>query len=62
MRAVIKHNGKELPEASCTVNTASNMVTLRTMCAPDIILNPDRVYVEVNLFGELELLDDELED
>ena len=58
MRAVVKHNGMELPEALCLVNTAGNIVTLETMFEPNIKLDLDRVYVEVNLFGDLEALDD----
>ncbi len=59
MRAVIKHNGVELPESLCLVNTASNIVTLTTMYDPSMKLNLDKVYAEVNLFGELEALDED---
>jgi len=54
MRAVIKHNGTEIPEAMCLVNTASNLVTLERMDKPNILLDMSKVYVEVNLFGSLE--------
>ncbi len=36
MKAVVKHNGVEMPEALCLVNTASNIVTLETMLEPNI--------------------------
>lgn len=62
MRAIVKHNGVELPEALCLVNTASNIVTLETMLEPSISLDLDKVYVEVNLFGDLEPLEDNEED
>ncbi len=55
MRAVIKHNGTEIPEAMCLVNTADNLVTLERMDKPNILLDISKVYFEVNLFGELEL-------
>ena len=58
MKAVVKHNGVELPEALCLVNTASNIVTLEIMLEPNISLDLDKVYVEVNLFGDLEELED----
>ena len=58
MKAVVKHNGVELPESLCLVNTASNIVTLETMLEPNISLDLDKVYVEVNLFGDLEELED----
>lgn len=54
MRAVIKHNGTEIPEAMCLVNTANNIVTLERMDKPNILLDMSKVYVEVNLFGSLE--------
>ena len=59
MRAIVKHNGIELPEALCLVNTASNLVSLETMLEPSMNLDLDKVYVEVNLFGELEPLEDD---
>lgn len=55
VKAVIKHNGTEIPEALCLVNTASNIVTLERMNEPNIILDLNKVYVEVNLFGALEI-------
>lgn len=61
MKAIIKINGVELPEALCLVNTASNIVTLETMPEPNIKLDLDKVYVEVNLFGDLEPLKDDEE-
>ena len=57
MRAIVKHNGKL--EALCHINTASNIVTLQTMLEPSMNLDLDKVYVEVNLFGDLEPLEDE---
>lgn len=62
MRAIVKHNGVELPEALCIVDTSNNTVTLETMFDPSIKLDLDRVYVEVNIFGELEPLGDDGED
>lgn len=62
MRAVIKHNGVELTEALCMVNTAGNIVTLETMCEASMKVNLDKVYVEVNMFGDLEALEDDTED
>lgn len=62
MRAVIKHNGMELPEALCLVNTAGNIVTLETMLEPNMKLDLDKVYVEVSLFGDLEPLENDEED
>ena len=59
MRAVVKHNGTQLPEVLCHINTASNIVTLQTMLEPIMNLDPGKVYVEVNLFGDLEPLEDE---
>lgn len=59
MRAIVKHNGIELPEALCLVNTASNLVSLETMLEPSMNLDLDKVYVEVNLFGDLEPLEDD---
>lgn len=58
MKALIKHNGVIVPEALCLVNTASNIVTLETMFEPNISLDLDKVYVEVNLFGDLEAIED----
>ncbi len=59
MRAIIKHNGVELPEALCLVNTASNIVTLETMLETNRKLDLTKIYAEVNLFGLLEPLEDE---
>jgi len=56
---LLKHNGKPLLEALCHINTASNIVTLQTMLEPSMNLDLDKVYVEVNLFGDLEPLEDE---
>ena len=61
MRAIVKHNGKPLLEALCHINTASNIVTLQTMLEPGMNLDLDKVYVEVNLFGDLEPLEDDEE-
>ena len=61
MKAVIKHNGQVIPDAMCSVNTAGNIVVLNRMYEPSMELNLDRVYVEVNLFGELEALEDDEE-
>ena len=57
MRAVVKHNGSPLLDALCHINTASNIVTLQTMLEPGMNLDLDKVYVEVNLFGDLEPLE-----
>lgn len=62
MKPVIKHNGVRLTEALCIVDTSNNTVTLETMFDPSIKLDLDRVYVEVNIFGELEPLEDDEED
>ena len=43
----------------CHINTASNIVTMQTMLEPGMNLDLDKVYVEVNLFGDLEPLEDE---
>jgi hypothetical protein len=59
MRAIVKHNGKPLSEVLCHINTASNIVTLQTMLEPSMNLDLDKVYVEVNFFGDLEPLEDE---
>ena len=59
MRAVVKHNGNPLLDALCLVNTASNRVSLETMLEPGMNLDLDKVYVEVNLFGDLEPLEDD---
>lgn len=62
MGAIIKHNGKELFAALCHVNTASNIVTLDTMFEPNMKLDLKKVHVEVNIFGDLEPLEDDEED
>lgn len=59
MRAVIKHNGVELPEALCLVNTASNIVTLETMDRPCMKLNMEKLYVRVSILGDLKPLEEE---
>ena len=59
MRAVVKHNGVELPDSLCLVDTANGVVTLTTMFDPCIKLDLTSVYVEVNMFGELIPLEDE---
>lgn len=58
MRAVIKHNGVELPEALCLVNTASNIVTLETMDEPCMMLNMEKLYVRVSILGDLKPLEE----
>lgn len=62
MRAVIKNNGMEIPEALCIVDTANNSVSLTTMTEPCMELDLQRVYVEVNIFGELVMLEENRED
>lgn len=59
MKAVIKHNGEELPEALCLVNTASNIVTLETMDEPCMKLDMEKVYVCVSILGDLKPLEDD---
>ena len=61
MGAIIKHNGQELIDALCSVNTANNIIVLDTMWGPDMKLDPRKVYVEVNIFGDLEPMEDEEE-
>lgn len=61
MKAVIIHNGVELPEALCLVNTASNIVTLETMDEPCMKLNMEKLYVCVSILGNLEPLEDDEE-
>ena len=59
MKAVIKHNGIEIPNSMCLVNTADNIATLDVTFGPSMKLDMDRVYVEVNVFGELVALDED---
>lgn len=58
MRAVIKHNGRIIPEALCIVDTSNNTVILETMETPSMKLDLDRGFVEVSLFGVLEEKED----
>lgn len=62
MKAIIKHNGVIVPEALCIVDTSNNTVRLGTMFTANEKLNLEKVYVEVNLFGELEALEEDEEE
>jgi len=55
MGAVIKVNGVEVPEALCVTDTANNIVTLETMFSGEVKLNMNKIYVEVNIFGDIDL-------
>lgn len=55
MRAIIKVNGVEVPESLACVDTASNIVTLETVDTGEIKMEMERVYVEVSIFGMIDL-------
>lgn len=55
MGAVIKVNGMEVPESLAIIDTANGTVTLETMLISEQKLDVDKIYAEVNLFGEIEL-------
>lgn len=54
MKAVIKVNGEESKDSFCIVDTLSNIVTLIEINKPEIILNMDNVYVELNILGRID--------
>ena len=64
MKAVIKHNGRVIPEALCIVDTSNNTVILETMVSPSmkIDLNREKGFVEVNLFAVFDEIDNYKED
>lgn len=53
MRAVIRFNGKELPDTLCIVNSGENTVVLDTPVTREGELDMYTHAVEVNIFGEL---------
>ena len=55
MGAVIKVNGMEVPESLAFIDTANNTLTFETMFISEQNLDVDKIYAEVNLFGEIEL-------
>lgn len=55
MGAIIKLNGVEVQEALAIVDTANNKVTLETMLDNGKELNLKKVYVEVNIFGNMDM-------
>ena len=57
MGAVVKINGREIPESLVTVDTANNRATFETMDDIDKSLDLRRVYVEVNIFGAVSIAD-----
>lgn len=59
MRATIVHNGKEIPEALCIVDTSNNTVSLTTMTEPCMKLDLENLYVSVRILGDLKPLEDD---
>ena len=55
MGAIIKMNGVEVQEALAIVDTANNKVTLETMLDNGRELDLKKVYVEVNIFGNMDM-------
>lgn len=55
MRAVVKLNGVELKDCLCIIDNSVNEVTVQTETNNGEKLNMDNVYVEVNIFGEIDL-------
>ena len=58
-KTIVTFNGKEIPDALCLVNTASNIVTLETMDTPCMKIDLDKAYVAVSIHGKLIPLEDE---
>lgn len=60
MKATIKHNGKFIQGGLCLVDTSENGVCaiLETETSPAMKLDLNRGFIEVNLFGMLEPLED----
>lgn len=55
MGAIIKVNGIEVPESLAIIDTASYEVSLQTMFISEQRLDVNKIYAEVNIFGEVEL-------
>lgn len=56
MGAVIKINGKELPDAFCIVDTLCKQVEFNTVDGVPKKLNYDKVHTEVNIYGDEEAI------
>lgn len=64
MKVTVRHNGQFIQGALCLVDASRNgaSVILETAVTPTMKLDLDRGFVEVNLFGMLEPLEDNRED
>lgn len=55
MGAIIKVNGVVIPESYVVVDNSFGKVELGTPDRPWQTLDTDKVYAEVNLYGEIDL-------
>ena len=52
MGAVIKINGKEIPDTFCAVDTLSRQIILNTIDGIKKRLDYKEIYTEVNIYGD----------
>lgn len=55
MGAVIKVNGEEVPNSLIVVDTLNNNASLETLDSCEIMFGTDKVYIEVNIYGDISL-------
>ena len=56
MGAVIKINGKEMPDAFCMVDTLSRQIIINTVDGIKKKLDYREIYTEVNIYGNEETI------
>ena len=56
MSAIIKVNGKEIPEGFCIVDTLCKQVEFNTVDGVPKKLDYDKVHAEVNIYGDEETI------
>ena len=57
MGAVIRVNGREVPETLAIVDTLNGSVTLESILTEETFLDMEKVHAEVNIFGDIQLAD-----
>ena len=64
MKVAVRHNGQFIQGVLCLVDASRNgaSVILETAVTPTMKLDLDRGFVEVNLWGMLETLEDSKEE